>query len=225
MTRPGIVRWLAGLAALIGLTLLVLAGATLGLDDATLGWFTALDRPGVVHGIWRTLVMGGQFWLVGTAAVVIALIRAVQWRSVRTFVVSAAAVASVDVLLLVSKPLVGRTSPHSGRNEVLVGGSSYPSGHTSNATMGLALIAVLLAGTSIYRRRALVVAAGCAAIVGICNLVLGYHWLSEVVAGWFLGTLVVTVAASLLPRKTLVPTVTDGGHQLQAPPGPRAGGS
>ncbi len=77
--------------------------------------------------------------------------------------------------------------------------------------MGLALIAVLLAGTSIYRRRALVVAAGCAAIVGICNLVLGYHWLSEVVAGWFLGTLVVTVAASLLPRKTLVPTVTDGG--------------
>ena len=221
MTRPGTVRWLAGLAALIGLTLLVLAGATLGLDDTTLGWFTVLDRPGVIHGIWRTLVMGGQFWLVGTAAVVIALVRAVQWRSLRTFVVGAAAVASVDVLLLVSKPLIGRTSPHSGRNEVLVGGSSYPSGHTSNATMCLALIAVLLAGTSIYRRRALFVAGVCAAVVGICNLVLGYHWLSEVVAGWFLGTLVVTAAASLLPREVprkpapnaKVPTVTDGGHQ------------
>jgi membrane-associated phospholipid phosphatase len=202
VTRPGTVRWLAGLAALIGLTLLVVAGASLDLDDRTLGWFTRLDRPGAVHGIWRTLVMGGQFWLVGTAAVVIAAIRAVQWRSLRTFAVSAVAVASVDVLLLVSKPLIGRTSPHSGRNEVLVGGSSYPSGHTSNATMCLALIAVLLAGTSIYRRRALFVAGLCAAVVGICNLVLGYHWLSEVVAGWVLGTLVVTAAAALLPRNS-----------------------
>ncbi|GAA3601039.1 hypothetical protein GCM10022223_15890 [Kineosporia mesophila] len=198
VTGTAVSRWVAGWVVLTGLTLLVTAGATKGLDRSTLGWFTVLDRPGTVHLAWRTFVMGGQFWLVGTAVVVVAAARSWQWRSWRPFLVGTVAVVCLDVLLLTSKPLIGRTSPHSGLNEVLAGGSSYPSGHTANATLCLALLAVLL--TSTYRLRALVVAALMAAGVGICNLVLGYHWLSEVVAGWMLGALVVTAAASQLQR-------------------------
>ncbi|MBT0771466.1 phosphatase PAP2 family protein [Kineosporia sp. J2-2] len=201
MTRSWTARWLAGWAVLIGLTLLVVAGASLTVDDATLGWFTVLDRPGAGHLVWRTLVMGGQFWLVGTAAAVIGLARSWWSRSWHPFLVTAVAVVTLDVLLLTSKHLAGRTSPHSGLNEVLVGGSSYPSGHTANATMCLALIAVLLTGAAgRARRRALAAAVLMAVVVGICNLVLGYHWISEVVAGWLLGALVVLGAARLLDR-------------------------
>ncbi|GAB6902033.1 hypothetical protein JCM9957A_51230 [Kineosporia succinea] len=208
--------WLAGWAVLAALTGLVVAGGSLGVDDATLGWFTVLDRPGAVHLTWRTLVMGGQFWLVGTAVIVVGVLRAWRSRSWRPAVVGALAVGALDVLIIASKHLVGRTSPHSGLNEVLAGGSSYPSGHTANATMCLALLTVLLAGGR-RRRVSLIAAVVGAVVVGLCNLVLGYHWLSEVVAGWLLGGLIVVAAAHVLDRS---PGATDASSRPTAPPVP-----
>lgn len=188
--------WYAfGWALLAGLTALTLTGATQAVDAATLNWFTPLDQPGAVHAIWRTLVMGGQFWLVGSAVLLVAAVRSWRSRRKRPFLVSFAAVAALDVLILSSKQLVGRTSPNSGLNEVLAGGTSYPSGHTANATMCLVLLAVLLT----RRRPALLAAIGFAIVVGLCNVVLGYHWPSEVVAGWLLGALIVVAAARQLP--------------------------
>lgn len=198
MTRQATIWWPVGWAALIGLTALVVAGASLTPDRACLGWFTALDRPYPVHLAWRTVVMGGQFWLVGTAVVVAGGLRARRLRSWRPLVVALAAVGSLDALIWIGKHLVGRTSPHSGINEVLVGATSYPSGHTANATMCLSLLALLAAGSAPLRRRALRAAVLLAVVVGIANLVLGYHWPSEVLAGWLLGTLVVTAAAGVL---------------------------
>nr|WP_269328871.1 phosphatase PAP2 family protein [Kineosporia babensis] len=141
--------------------------------------------------------MGGQFWLVGTLVLVAAAWQARRLRSWRPFWVSVLAVGVLDVLIIAGKQLVGRTSPNSGLNEVLAGGTSYPSGHTANATMCLTLLAVLLASTR-WRRLVLVSAIGGAVVVGLCNLVLGYHWLSEVVAGWLLGGLIVVAAAAAL---------------------------
>jgi membrane-associated phospholipid phosphatase len=199
VTRPATAWWLAGWAALIGLTLLVMAGGSTGWDKATLGWFTPLDRPGPVHVLWRTLVMGGQFWLVGSAIVVVGAVRSWQWHAWRPLLVTAAAVVALDFLLLGTKIVVGRTSPHSNLNEVLAGGTSYPSGHTAHATMCLVLMAVL--GTTAQtpvRRWAVSAAVLMAVVVGLCNLVLGYHWLSEVLAGWLLGALFVIAAAHRL---------------------------
>jgi membrane-associated phospholipid phosphatase len=193
--------WLAGSAVLIGLTLLVLAGASASADKATLAWFTPLDKPGAVHVLWRVLVAGGQFWLVGSACIAVGAVRSWLWRSWRPVVVSTVAVVALDLLLLISKPLIGRTSPHSNLNDVLAGGTSYPSGHTAHATMSLALIAIL--GTTAQttsRRRALLTAVLMAVVVGLCNLVLGYHWPSEVIAGWLLGGLLVVAAADQLAR-------------------------
>jgi membrane-associated phospholipid phosphatase len=198
------VWWLVGWAVLIGLTLLVLAGASLSVDKATLAWFTPLDKPGGVHVLWRVLVMGGQFWLVGSLTIAVGAVRSWQWRSWRPVLVATVAVGMLDVLLLVSKILVGRTSPHSNLNEVLAGGTSYPSGHTAHATMSLALIAILstTAHTAI-RRQAMLAAVLMAVVVGLCNLFLGYHWISEVVAGWLFGALLAIGAAHLLRRQQI----------------------
>jgi membrane-associated phospholipid phosphatase len=185
------------LTGLVLVTLLTVTGATQGPDSEAFGWFTWLDRPGALHIIWRTLVMGGQFWLVGTAAVIVAALVARRARSWRPLAVSVASVAALDVLIIVSKQLVGRTSPHSGLNEVLAGGTSYPSGHTANATMCLTLLAVLLSGPE-RRRKAVTIAVVGAVVVGLCNLILGYHWLSEVVASWLLGALIVLAAARFI---------------------------
>ena len=51
-----------------------------------------------------------------------------------------------------------------------------------------------------------------AVVVGLCNLILGYHWLTEVLAGWLLGTLLVITAANQLrglPRPVPSPSVNE----------------
>jgi len=195
--------WTVGWAVLAAITLLVVSGTTLSLDQATLGWFTVLDQPHAVHLAWRTLVMGGQFWLVGSAVVVTAAVRARAAHAWRPLLCGVGAVAVLDAVLLASKSVIGRTSPHSGLNEVLTSGSSYPSGHTANATMCLTLLAVLVTSPGSDRRHRAVRTAVLLAIgVGLANLVLGYHWLSEVVAGWLLGALIVIAAAQYLSAAT-----------------------
>jgi undecaprenyl-diphosphatase len=186
---------MAGCVVLVALTLAVAAGWTRDVDHATLGWFTPLDHPRPVHLAWRILVMAGQFWLVGTAVLVLGAARSWQSRSWRPFLVRLAAVAGLDLLLLVSKQLTGRTSPHSGLNEVLGAGTSYPSGHTANATVCLVLLALLS-----RRRAAVPVAVAVAFGVGLANLVLGYHWISDVLGGWLLGTVIVTAAMTRIRR-------------------------
>lgn len=77
-------------------------------------------------------------------------------------------------------------------------GYGFPSGHATNATVvyvGLAL--VLPIGT---RTQRLAVAAGLVALVGVSRVVLGVHYVVDIVVGAALGLVVVTVGVSRLPR-------------------------
>ncbi len=66
MDRPGRCGDRAGCSVV-----LVVLEATLSVDGATSAWFTRLDRPGWAHAVARTLAMGGQFWLVGSAVILL----------------------------------------------------------------------------------------------------------------------------------------------------------
>jgi membrane-associated phospholipid phosphatase len=71
---------------------------------------------------------------------------------------------------------------------------AFPSGHATDAAAFFLAASLTLAITIARRRstRVLLVATGLflAALVGLSRLVLGVHWLSDVVAGWALGSAV-----------------------------------
>lgn len=128
-----------------------------------------------------------------TAGLVMAL--AVLWLLIRDQRRLAAYVAVTGLGLLVlvplTKALVGRTRP-----EVLLPvvdlptNASFPSGHamTSLVTWG-ALVLVILPMVSPWHRRLLWrAAAALILVVGLTRLALGVHFVSDVLAGWALGT-------------------------------------
>lgn len=121
--------------------------------------------------------------------VVIALIAANALG--RRYAVLAVATLGANIVTVVLKALVGRPRPAA---QGLVD-SSFPSGHTAFATSVIGFAALLAA----YRRR-WAAAAACLAVIGAMGpsrVVLGVHWLSDVVAGyaiggaWLLGVLLV----------------------------------
>lgn len=78
--------------------------------------------------------------------------------------------------------------------------SSFPSGHSLNATVLLGIL-VGLALVRVHHRagRAALALAWLAgsALVGVSRLYLGYHWSSDVIAGWALGVAVLATGAAV----------------------------
>ena len=196
-------------AAFAGLTAAVSSGATARIDRSTLDWFTQLDQSQSGHLLARTVVNGGQLWLVGTLVLSAASLRALRVRSWWPVLVTAVAVSGLSMTLSITKHLVGRTSPHSGLNAALAQGSSYPSGHAAAATLCLLLLATLTSRaqphTTAPRSRRWVTAAAIG--VGIATLTLGYHWPADVIGGWVLG------AAFFQPARHLLTDGPAGGRR------------
>ncbi|MGI5441600.1 phosphatase PAP2 family protein [Streptomyces shenzhenensis] len=81
--------------------------------------------------------------------------------------------------------------------------AAFPSGHAMTATVVCGLLLWLLrhlgAGRALWRT-AVAVAAVCVLGAGLTRVWLGVHWPSDVLGGWLLGALVVTLAALVYTR-------------------------
>lgn len=176
---------LAGLAVL---TIMVCLRWTSGLDRTLLD--STVSRQDTVMSIAaRLVVWGGQFWLVGLVCGVGALLLARRERTWRPALAVATVLVSVNVSVFVLKWALGRTAPATGHDLVFAGGASYPSGHAATGAAGLWLLAALVSawlGRRVTRSAAAGVAVA-AALVGAATVVLGYHWPTDVLAGWLLG--------------------------------------
>lgn len=192
---------LAGFAAV---TAAVALRLTLDVDERTLPWFTWLDEYPLGHAIPRVLVLGGQFWLTGTLAVLAgawASWRLHRWAPV---IVSAVTVLGLDVVLWVVKVWIGRPAPASGINDVFVPpGVSYPGGHAACALVAclwiVHMIAVVDPNTS-WLRAAHVGAVVLAVVVALTTHTLGYHWITDTLGGWLLAGAIVIGARHALGR-------------------------
>ena len=150
---------------------------------------------------------------IGSVPVVVVLMliaAALLWhwtRTLRTPALLLFAMAGSAALTYGIKTLVERKRP--GITYVLGpvdNGFAFPSGHTLNSTVLFGMLAGLLwAGLRSRRARAAVAAAAVAMSIGIglSRVYLGYHWATDVLAGWTIAVAwlgVMATVASLTRR-------------------------
>jgi YVTN family beta-propeller protein len=115
------------------------------------------------------------------------------WRRREPLAVALAPLVTLvcaSVTETVVKHVIDRPRPPLSYHLVAESNAAFPSGHTTAAAA--LFLAVALAAPAMVdgRRRRLALVMVCCAVavfVGVARLVLGVHWLTDVVAGWFFG--------------------------------------
>jgi len=215
--------WATAGALAGGLGLLVwllLSGGWLPAVDVGVRRWTGGAPP---HG-WYGPIYGVT--LPGQRAVTVPLVPAAaagvgrRDRVWRPLLVTAAALATLGIVGEAFKRWVGRLAPHAPVVGLHAGGMSFPGGHAANVVLSGGLLLSLARSTRAGRRHGRVLLAGWVAVstaVGVASVLVGFHWVSDVVAGWLLGALLLT----------LTPPVTTGAGTAEhgaSPPGARSDG-
>ena len=159
------------------------------------------DRAGWLTTLAQAATFSGSLTVVGllTLAVFTWLgpIRR-RWRAAGVVAATMGVSAAATVGL---KDLIGRLRPPA---PLVLGpvdtGFAFPSGHTLNSTVFFGLVAglVLLRVRGWWARLAVIAAWVAASLaVGVSRIYLGYHWLTDVLAGWALAVGILAAAAAL----------------------------
>lgn len=169
-------------------------------------------HPLLVMVLKRITTLGSNgvlWWVVGLTTIVLVTRR-------RFRLALYLAVAGVGALILdpTLKALVGRLRPVVADPIAHGGGNSFPSGHAlgSFVCYGALILVFLPALHGRWRRVAVTVAAIVIVAIGVTRIMLGVHYLSDVVGGWLLGVawLGLTAYAFELSRVHL--------HRPESPP-------
>jgi undecaprenyl-diphosphatase len=179
-------------------------GAAADINSLIAGNATAV---GVVKAVtW--LGSSGVLWTVIAAVTVILAIRR-QWRLAAYLLITGAGALVLDPIL---KSLVGRLRPVVAHPIAHGNGDSFPSGHSLGSIVcyGAVFLVFLPAARGRWRPVFITVIAALVALIGISRILLGVHYLSDVVGAWALGItwLGVTAFAFELTRSAVGQPVT-----------------
>lgn len=184
---------LAGTAAAAGLLDGVREGGDLSAYDPVVGTALIAERSTALTAVTQVFTfMGSALALVPlTAFVLLTLALRGRWRSA---VAVAGGMSASLLLTVVLKATVGRLRPAAVDVLGTVNtGYAFPSGHTLNATMFYGLLAGLLILQTRSTRARIGIVTGWVVLafgVGVSRVYLGYHWMTDVMAGWSLGVAV-----------------------------------
>jgi undecaprenyl-diphosphatase len=198
--------------ASLGLFLLIAedvvdGGGLISRDQAVLAWFVD-HRSAWMISVARAVSFVGGFGSLAVLAIVLALW---LWRSGRPVALAGSPLLSLCIGGLAStwaKSYFDRARPPVAVHATTVTTAAFPSGHATEAAAML-IAASLVLSITVARHRwtkvaIVLIGALSAGLVGLSRLVLAVHWLSDVVAGWALGTciavVVVTIAWTITAR-------------------------
>ncbi|MEW2380917.1 phosphatase PAP2 family protein [Micromonospora sp. NPDC047707] len=198
------------LAGLVTLTAALAAGHLFGLDRAVADWSDA-HRPTVAYWVARILNYLGQGTPLTLIAAGLGALLAVRLRSVRPLLPPVAGFAATYLTIGPLKVWTARPAPSASAQEPFLPpertlplfqddlplrfAQSYPSGHVANAIVWYSVIALLLApllrsyGRAMPTRLVTVVRFVPPLVVLCTTTYLGWHWLTDSVAGLLLGLL------------------------------------
>ena len=150
----------------------------------------------------------GVLWTVIGAATVILAIRRL-WRLAVYLLVTGAGALILDPIL---KSLVGRLRPVVAHPIAHGAGNSFPSGHSLGSIVcyGAILLVFLPAARGRWRTAFITVTVALTVLIGISRILLGVHYLSDVLGAWAVGItwLGVTALAFELTRSAAGQPVT-----------------
>lgn len=129
-------------------------------------------------------------WLVGVAALLL-LVR----RRVRLAVYLLATTAGALLLDPSVKSLVGRLRPVVEAPVAIASGNSFPSGHALGSTVVYGALLLVFLPAVRYRKLFTAAVALLVVAIGVTRVALGVHYLTDVLAGWLLGALWLSVTA------------------------------
>ena len=178
--------------------------AATGLNSLVAGHSAVI---GVVKAVtW--LGSGGVLWTLIGAAVVLLAIRRRWWLAIYLLVTGAGELTLDPVL----KALVGRLRPVVAHPIAHGNGDSFPSGHALGSIVcyGALFLVFLPVMRGIWRRVFTAVIVALIALIGISRLLLGVHYVSDVLGAWALGItwLGITAFAFELSRNAMGAPVT-----------------
>lgn len=160
------------------------------LDDPVLHQAISLRSTGIVALVHFFTNLGGTVELSIITAVVV-LVMVWRWRSWTPLILVGVGVAGSLLMTVAGKGMVGRVRPPlADAVRPYETSPSFPSGHTLNSTVIAGLVAyLLLLHLSSALARVLSIAGAVIWFVsmGLSRVFLGYHWLTDVMAGWTLG--------------------------------------
>ncbi|MBB3332213.1 undecaprenyl-diphosphatase [Halomonas campaniensis] len=195
------------LGGLSGWTLLVIhQHGPLPMDLRLQALFAALATPWLTH-LGEALARAGD--RLGVLALVLPWAGWLLWRRhLAAFAHLAAGLGGIAALNTLGKVLVGRARPDTP--EYLAGSLAYPSGHTSTMVVLAGMAAAFVARELPHAQRHWVYWGGILLVVpmALSRLVIGVHWLSDLVGGALLGLVVcalVQLAWQARPRGRLAP--------------------
>ncbi len=150
----------------------------------------------------------GVLWTVIVAATVILAIRR-KWRLAAYLLITGAGALVLDPVL---KSLVGRLRPVVAHPIAYGTGDSFPSGHSLGSIVcyGAILLVFLPAARGRWRTAFIAFIVALVALIGVSRILLGVHYLSDVVGAWAVGItwLGVTAFAFELTRSAAGQPVT-----------------
>jgi len=160
------------------------------LDLPALEVFQNLRSPALDAGVTAFTNIGGGIGMPILASILTAWLTFLS-RTWRPIILVGGAAAVSTFATTVGKRLVGRTRPdHSEAVPPYETSPSFPSGHTLNTTVVIGvLVYVMCPQFELLWARITAIIAGVIFIIamGLSRVFLGHHWLTDVMAGWFLG--------------------------------------
>jgi undecaprenyl-diphosphatase len=174
--------------------------------NSLVAWHPAAVR--IIEAVtW--LGSGGVLWALTAAAAAVLAIRR-RWRLTAYLLVTGAGELVLDPVL---KALVGRLRPVVAHPIAHGNGDSFPSGHALGSIVcyGALFLIFLPAARGTWRRVLTAVTVALIAAIGISRLLLGVHYLSDVLGAWALGIAWLSVTAFFfeLSRQATGQPVTD----------------
>jgi membrane-associated phospholipid phosphatase len=197
-------------AAFAALTVaLIRVPALLQVDIAVRDWVDS-HRPPPVH--WLALAMDhvGQGGPIMVITLIVGFVLARRDRSVRPIGPAGLAPILTTASIVPLKDFTERGSPHYGPVELFSGpgNTAYPSGHVNNGVVYFGTLALLLAPYLTSRGRA-ALQWGPGFVVAIGTTYVAYHWLTDAVAGFLLGFVLVRLSLRIPWVRIPLPAVLD----------------